>query len=49
MITQLAKYYSMPPARAEKMGEMDFWAMREFETLDQQRTEYLMKQKFNKE
>ncbi len=49
MITQLAKYYSITPRVAEKMDEMDFWIMREFESLEQQRAEYIMKQKFNKE
>lgn len=49
MITQLAKYYRLRPREAEKMDEMDFWIMREFESLEQQRTEYIMKLKINKD
>lgn len=49
MIIQLAKYYSITPREAEKMDEMDFCIMREFETLGQQRAEYIMNLRFNKE
>lgn len=49
MITQLAKYYGLPPREAEKMDEMDFWIMREFETLKHEREEYLLKLKFDKQ
>ncbi|NOS86900.1 MAG: hypothetical protein HOP31_17340 [Ignavibacteria bacterium] len=49
MITQLAKYYGLPPGEAEKMDEMDFWIMREFETLELNREEYIMKLKFDKQ
>lgn len=49
MITQLAKYYGLPPREAEKMDEMDFWIMREFETLNLNREEYIMKLKFDKQ
>lgn len=49
MITQLAKYYGLSPREAEKMDEMDFWIMREFETLKLEREEYLLKLKFDKQ
>jgi len=49
MISELAKYYGLPPREAEKMDEMDFWIMREFESLKLNREEYIMKLKFNKQ
>lgn len=49
MISELAKYYSLPPGEAEKMDEMDFWIMREFESLKLNREEYIMKLKFDKQ
>ena len=41
MISELAKYYGLPPGEAEKMDEIDFWIMREFETLKLNREEYI--------
>ena len=49
MISELAKYYGLRPREAEKMDEMDFWTMREFETLKLNREEYIMKLKFDKQ
>ena len=49
MISELAKYYGLPPREAEKMDEIDFWIMREFESLKLNREEYIMKLKLDKQ
>lgn len=49
MISQLAKFYGLPPREAETLDEIDFWIMREFGSLEQQRAEYIMNLKLNKE
>jgi len=49
MISELAKYYGLPPREAEKMDEMDFWIMREFGSLKLNREEYIMKLKLDKQ
>ena len=43
IIHTLAKYYSLYPAVCCGLKEIDFWQMRAFEGLEEEKNEYLLK------